>query len=137
MAHVWLTHSPSLPCYAVTFRNEKLVKRVHVPERVNAIVNRSVPGAPSLALCFAIQLTDHCFLHPCYAVQTMLVHARRLNKTKKVVEVDHEQQRIERESAEARRKRDAANEKVRAPHRHHCLSDQRQCQHPRPPTAPR
>ncbi|KAM0751147.1 cytoplasmic protein [Meredithblackwellia eburnea MCA 4105] len=59
---------------AVSFHSDKKVKRVHVPERVNAIVNR-------------------------------------LNKTKKVVEVDHEAELIARQKEEGKKKRLEANER--------------------------
>ncbi|CEL56906.1 Coiled-coil domain-containing protein 25 OS=Danio rerio GN=ccdc25 PE=1 SV=1 [Rhizoctonia solani AG-1 IB] len=61
----------------VSFHHNNRVKRVHVPERVNAIVNR-------------------------------------LNKTKVVREVDHEQEKVDRIKAESAKRKAAALEKKKA-----------------------
>ncbi|KAJ1303092.1 hypothetical protein OPQ81_011293 [Rhizoctonia solani] len=61
----------------VAFHQNNRVKRVHIPERVNVIVNR-------------------------------------LNKTKVVREVDHEQERIDRIKAESAKRKAAALEKKKA-----------------------
>lgn len=60
----------------VSFHSDKKVKRTHVAERSNVIINR-------------------------------------LNKTKKVVEVDHIAEQVEREKEQARLRRLEATERVR------------------------
>lgn len=90
----------SMATGAVGFKNEKLVRRVHVPERNNAIVNRCVTPRPRPpAICpRTTRPADHVSLID-----------DRLNKTKRTVEVDHEADRVERDKALARIKREQAN----------------------------
>lgn len=82
---------------AVSFHNDRKVKRFRIEERVNAIVNRlkCVPSAALLSRADSDQLA-HCRLNV-------------RSKTKVERQVDHEAEKIAYESAQQRLKREAAN----------------------------